>query len=234
VERAPVVLAALGPKMLELARDRTFGAHPYFSPPAHTAFARSVLGPEPLLVPEQAVSLVGGTEGLAAGRAYARNYLQLPNYVNNLRRFGFGDDDFRGGGSDELTAAIIPYGPALVHTRVREHLAAGADHVLLQLIAEDGRFAAGQLDELASLLADLLRRTRRLATSERSTRSAMPADLRTDTAQLRFQRDQASRWHCGLCRLTRPVRGWSCRWPRRRRPTGRLPRQLARLGRRHR
>jgi probable F420-dependent oxidoreductase len=170
VERAPVVLAALGPKMLELARDRTFGAHPYFSPPAHTAFARSVLGPEPLLVPEQAVSFVGGTEGLAAGRAYARSYLQLPNYVNNLRRFGFGDDDFRGGGSDELTAAIIPYGPALVHTRVREHLEAGADHVLLQPISEDGRFAAGQLDELASLLADLLpgRAHRRRSPSYRS------------------------------------------------------------------
>jgi probable F420-dependent oxidoreductase len=153
--RAPVILAALGPKMLELARDRTLGAHPYFSPPAHTAFARSVLGAAPLLVPEQAISLAGGTEGQAAGRAYAKHYLQLPNYTSNLRRFGFGDDDLSGGGSDKLISAIIPAGPALVRTRVREHLDAGADHVLLQPLAGDGGFAAGQLDELAALVADL-------------------------------------------------------------------------------
>jgi probable F420-dependent oxidoreductase len=155
--RAPVVLAALGPKMLELSRDRTLGAHPYLSPPEHTAFARSVLGAAPLLVPEQAVSLAGGSEGQAAGRAYAKYYLELPNYVSNLRRFGFGEEDVTGGGSDKLISAIIPAGPEAVRARVREHLDAGADHVVIQPVAEDGRFAAGHLDELASIVADLLR-----------------------------------------------------------------------------
>ena len=154
--RAPTVLAALGPKMLELSRDRALGAHPYFSPPAHTDFARSVLGATPLLVPEQAVSLAAGSEGQAAGRAYAKYYLQLPNYVSNLRRFGFGDDDVAGGGSDKLISAIVPAGPEAVRARVREHLAAGADHVPLQPLAEGRGFAAGQLDELASVVADLL------------------------------------------------------------------------------
>jgi probable F420-dependent oxidoreductase len=154
---APVVLAALGPKMLELSRDRALGAHPYFSPPAHTGFARSVLGPAPLLVPEQAVTLEAGAQGQAAGRAYAKYYLQLPNYTSNLRRFGFGDDDIADGGSDRLISAIVPSGPAAVLARVREHLAAGADHVLVQPVAVGGGFAAGQLGELASVLGELLR-----------------------------------------------------------------------------
>jgi probable F420-dependent oxidoreductase len=165
--RAPVVLAALGPRMLELARDRTAGAHPYFSPPEHTAFARSVLGPAPLLIPEQAVSLAPGSAGRAAGRAYAALYLTLPNYTNNLRRFGFGDEDFTGGGSDRLISAIVPAGrdagaaplrppQDAVAARIREHLDAGADHVVIQAVAESGGFAAGDLDALASAVEDLL------------------------------------------------------------------------------
>jgi probable F420-dependent oxidoreductase len=165
--RAPVVLAALGPKMLELSRDRALGAHPYFSPTSHTAFARSVLGAAPLLVPEQAVSLAAGGEGQAAGRAYAKHYLELPNYVSNLRRFGFTDDDVAGGGSDKLIAAIIPSGPEAVLASVREHLTAGADHVVLQPLAGNGRFAAGDLDGLASLLRDLLPAASGLACASR-------------------------------------------------------------------
>jgi probable F420-dependent oxidoreductase len=153
---APVVLAALGPKMLEMSRDRAAGAHPYFSPPEHTAFARSVLGASPLLLPEQAVTLALGAAGQAAGRAHAKYYLQLPNYTGNLRRFGFGDDDLADGGSDRLISAIIPAGPQAVLARVREHLDAGADTVLLQPIAEGGGFDAGQLEELATLLAEYL------------------------------------------------------------------------------
>jgi probable F420-dependent oxidoreductase len=154
---APVVLAALGPKMLELSRDRALGAHPYFSPPEHTAFSRSVLGAAPLLVPEQAVSLTDGSAGAAAGRAYAKYYLQLPNYVNNLRRFGFNDDDFADGGSKRLISTIIPAGPEAVAARVRAHLDAGADHVVIQPVAETGFFAAAELGELASAVADLLK-----------------------------------------------------------------------------
>jgi probable F420-dependent oxidoreductase len=152
---APVVLAALGPKMLELSRDRTLGAHPYFTPPEHTAFSRSVLGPEPLLIPEQAVALAPGAAGTAAARDYAQRYLRLPNYTNNLKKFGFTDEDIAGAGSDRLISRVIPNGPQASVTRLREHLAAGADHVVVQLLAEGGTFDAAGLHALADLVADL-------------------------------------------------------------------------------
>lgn len=155
--RAPLVLAALGPKMLELARDRTLGAHPYFSPPEHTAFAREVLGPGSLLIPEIAVALEDGVGGAASARAYARHYLQLPNYTSNLRRFGYTDSDIEGGGSDRLMSAVVPNGPAQALARIDDHLSAGADHVLIQLIGPGGRFASGDLSALADLLGDLVK-----------------------------------------------------------------------------
>lgn len=155
--RAPLVLAALGPKMLELSRDRAAGAHPYFSPPEHTAFSRSVLGAAPLLVPEQAVALAPGSAGEDAARGYAGYYLKLPNYVSNLRRFGFADDDFADGGSDRLISTIVPSGAEAAHARVGEHLAAGADHVVIQPVAGGGTFSAGDLGELASVVADLVK-----------------------------------------------------------------------------
>ena len=151
----PIVLAALGPKMLELSRDRTAGAHPYFSPPRHTAFAREVLGPEPLLIPEIAVSLTPGAEGAAEARAYAKFYLRLPNYTSNLRRFGYTDEDLEGAGSDRLISRVVPNGAVDSVNRIREHLAAGADHVLVQLIGEGGRFAANELQKLAALAQDI-------------------------------------------------------------------------------
>jgi probable F420-dependent oxidoreductase len=157
-ELPPVVLAALGPKMLTLSAERTAGAHPYFTPPEHTAFARSVLGAAPLLVPEQAVSLAASpAEGLAAGRAYAMRYLRMPNYTRNLERLGFESSDFADGGSDRLISAIIPSGTSAVLDRVRAHLDAGADHVLLQPLDSSGAFAAGQLDDLASVVAELMK-----------------------------------------------------------------------------
>jgi len=152
---APLMLAALGPKMLELSRDRTLGAHPYFTPPEHTAFSRSVLGPEPLLVPELAVALAPGAEGAAAARAYSKLYLGLPNYTNNLRAFGFTDADIDGGGSDLLMSRVVPNGPEAAVTRLREHLAAGADHVVVQLVTAGGRFDAAGLRGLEELVADL-------------------------------------------------------------------------------
>lgn len=154
----PVVLAALGPRMLTLSAERTMGAHPYFTPPEHTAFARSVLGKSALLVPEQALSLATEpAEGLAAGRAYAERYLRMPNYTRNLRRFGFGPDDLEGGGSDRLISAIIPAGASTVADRVRDHLDEGADHVVLQPLDASGAFAADQLDDLASVVAELMK-----------------------------------------------------------------------------
>jgi probable F420-dependent oxidoreductase len=151
----PVVLAALGPKMLELARDRTAGAHPYFTPPEHTAFARNVLGPAPLLVPEIAVSLTPGDAGAAQARAYAERYLLLPNYTGNLRRFGYTDADIDHGGSDRLMSAVVPHGPVAALARIGAHLDAGADHVAVQPLGEGGRFAAGDLRAIAELTADL-------------------------------------------------------------------------------
>ncbi len=158
VSPAPRVLAALGPKMLELARDRTAGAHPYFVTVEHTVRAREVLGPEPLLAPEQAVVLV--KEASAArelARRYTRGYLELPNYTNNLRRLGWGDDDLAGEGSDRLVDAVVAWGGVEAAVdRVREHLKAGADHVAIRLITDDPRiFPERELIELAEAAAPL-------------------------------------------------------------------------------
>ena len=151
----PVVLAALGPKMLELSRDRAQGAHPYFTPPEHTAFARSVLGAGPLLVPEIAVALAAGEAGAAHARDYAQRYLRLPNYTGNLLRHGYTDDDIANGGSDRLLADVVPHGMEDAQARIGAHLRAGADHVVVQLLGEGGQFATGDLAALAELTAPL-------------------------------------------------------------------------------
>ena len=134
-----LVLAALGPKMLELSRDRTAGAHPYFVPVEHTEQARAILGAGPLLAPEQAVVLErdpGRAREIARG--HMANYLRLENYTNNLRRLGYGDDDLGNGGSDRLVDAIVAWGSLdEVVARVRAHLDAGADHVCIQVLPHD-------------------------------------------------------------------------------------------------
>jgi probable F420-dependent oxidoreductase len=151
---SPVVLAALRPKMLELARDRTAGAHPYFVPPSHTARAREVLGPRPLLAPEQVVVLEPDpARAREIGRRHMAVYLTLPNYVNNLRTLGYDDADFDAGGSDRLVDAIVAWGDEeAIAGRVREHLEAGADHVAVQAYAGDAAAALGQLERLAPAL----------------------------------------------------------------------------------
>jgi probable F420-dependent oxidoreductase len=148
------MLAALGPRMLELAKQRAAGAHPYFVPLEHTAYAREVLGSGPLLAPEVAVVLETDRDAaLKRAREYASIYLPLPNYANNLRRFGFTDDDIEGGGSDRLIEAVIPWGDAAtVAERVRGHLDAGADHVCVQVVADFFTFPLAQYRELASAL----------------------------------------------------------------------------------
>jgi probable F420-dependent oxidoreductase len=134
-------LAALGPKMLELARDRSRGAHPYLVTPEHTRGARAVLGAGPLLAPEQSAVLEqdpGRARELA--RRHLSIYLQLPNYVNNLRRLGFSVDDVAAPGSDRLVDSIVAWGDVgAIARRVREHHDAGADHVCVQVIATDLR-----------------------------------------------------------------------------------------------
>ena len=148
------VLAALGPRMLELARARSGGAHPYNVTPAHTALARAALGPDPLLLPEQAVALVRDPEqARQLGRQHLAHYLALPNYTNNLRRLGFGDDDLAGGGSDRLVDGLVAWGDVEdIEARVRQHREAGADHVCIQVISEAGAFPRREWRELAGAL----------------------------------------------------------------------------------
>ena len=135
------VIGALGPKMLALAAERTQGVHPYNVTVEHTAIARAAVGPDGLVAPELAVAVTADpAEARAAGRAHLAIYLGLPNYVNNLRRLGFGDDDFADGGSDRLIDALVAWGsPAQIAARVREHHDAGADHVCLQVLVPRGR-----------------------------------------------------------------------------------------------
>jgi probable F420-dependent oxidoreductase len=137
--RPPRVIAALGTKMLRLAAERADGAHPYFVPPQHTRRAREIMGKGPLLAPEQAVVLeTDPTKAREIARAHMSMYLGLDNYVNNLRLLGFGDDDFRDGGSNQLVDAIVAWGDVdAIAARVREHHAAGADHVCVQVLGAD-------------------------------------------------------------------------------------------------
>jgi len=148
----PRVLAALRPKMLDLARERSDGAHPYLVPPAHTALARAALGPDKLLIPEQAFVLeTDPVEARRVGREHLSNYLRLPNYVNNLEHLGYGDD-LVGGGSDRLVDAIVAWGEEDdIARRVAEHSANGADHVVLQPLG-DLTTAVGQLERLAPVV----------------------------------------------------------------------------------
>jgi probable F420-dependent oxidoreductase len=133
-------LAALGPKVLRLAADRTAGAHPYLVTPDHTRQAREVIGPTALLAPEQhAVLDSDPARGRQLARTALRHYLQLRNYTTNWRRLGFTDDDLADSGSDRLVDALVAIGdPTQVAARITRHLDAGADHVCIQLIAAEG------------------------------------------------------------------------------------------------
>jgi probable F420-dependent oxidoreductase len=149
---APRVLAALGPQMLRLSAERTLGAHPYFVPVEHTTIARKELGSEPLLAVEQAAAL---SEDPAIARATARRhmkrYLELDNYVNNLRRLGWSEPDLAEGGSDKLVDAIVAWGgTSAIKSRIDEHRKRGADHVCLQVLrADPAGSATADLERIA-------------------------------------------------------------------------------------
>lgn len=152
-ENPPVVLAALGPKMLALAAERTAGAHPYFVPPEHTATAREIMGPDALLAPEQKVCLETDPE---AARALAREnmafYMDLPNYVNNLHRLGFTEAD-TSDLSDRLVDAVVAWGDLdSIKARIQAHHDAGADHVAVQVLAPRGELPLAQWRTLADAL----------------------------------------------------------------------------------
>jgi probable F420-dependent oxidoreductase len=133
-------LAALGPKMLDLAGERTAGTHPYFVPVEHTRVARERLGAGKLVAPELACVVdTDAVRARAVARDYAKLYLGLRNYTKTLLDVGFTDDDLAGGGSDRLIDAVIPQGSAeQLAEVVHAHLEAGADHVCVQPLGEDG------------------------------------------------------------------------------------------------
>jgi probable F420-dependent oxidoreductase len=153
------VLAALGPKMLELAAERTWGAHPYFVPVAHTRYARQLMGPDAFLGVELAVVL---DHDVARARELATAHVAMyvhsaPHQQANVRRLGFGDEDMAGEPSRRLVDAIVAYGDAdVLRQRVREHLDAGADHVCVQVLtASPGELPIQQWRELAPALTGL-------------------------------------------------------------------------------
>jgi probable F420-dependent oxidoreductase len=129
------VIAALGPRMLALAAERTAGTHPYLVTPEHSRIAREAVGPDKLVAPEQTVVVESHpARARELGRAFLAGYLAMPNYTNNLRRLGFGDEDLADGGSDRLVDAVVAWGePDAIAARVEEHRAAGADHVCIQV-----------------------------------------------------------------------------------------------------
>jgi len=150
-----LVLAALGPKVLRLAAERTAGAHPYLVTPEHTRRAREILGTGPVLAPEQKVVLdTDPQRARAIGRpAVQKPYLGLVNYTSNLRRLGWSDEDLSDGGSDALIDALVAHGSgADIAARLAEHLEAGADHVCIQVLTEPGADLPGIYRQLAQAL----------------------------------------------------------------------------------
>ena len=140
--KPPRVIAALGPKMLELARDHCDGAHPYFSSPQHTAFARDILGPDKWLCVEQKVILESDpAKARELARGIAKIYIGLPNYRNNWLRMGLSEADFENGGSDKFIDATFAWGDAdKIRGRLQEHYDAGASHVCVQPVNPNGQF----------------------------------------------------------------------------------------------
>lgn len=155
VEKQHRALAALGPRMLRLAAERSAGAHPYFVPVEHTARARETLGAGPLLAPEVTVVLEADAgKARERARSFTTGYLSLPNYANNLRSLGYTEEDVAGGGSDRLVDAVVAWGDLdAIARRVRDHHDAGADHVCVQVLADlQAGFPSQEYRELAGTL----------------------------------------------------------------------------------
>lgn len=149
------VLAALGPKMLELSAKRTDGAHTYNVTPEHTSTARGILGQGPLLAVEQAVVVEkDASRARKIARAFLAIYLMLPNYTNNFLRLGFTEEDCKGEGSDRLIDSIVAWGDVeAIRGRIDAHFAAGADHVCIQALpAEPNSLPLDEWRQLAKAL----------------------------------------------------------------------------------
>ena len=145
-DKPPTVIAALGPKMLELASEKCDGAHPYFTSPSHTKMARDAMGPDSLLCVEQKVIFeTDPTKARDIARKAAQTYQRLPNYRNNWLRMGLGEDDVDGDGSDTFIDATFAWGEIdAIKNRLQEHYDAGASHVCVQPIHPEGRM--GDID----------------------------------------------------------------------------------------
>ena len=149
----PKVIAALGPKMLELARDKCAGAHPYFTSPDHTAMAREILGPDKWLCVEQKVILeADASKARELARPVAQIYTGLPNYRNNWLRMGLTESDFENGGSDRFIDATFAWGSVdRIKGRIQEHFDAGASHVCIQPVNPNGVFGELHWEALEGL-----------------------------------------------------------------------------------
>jgi probable F420-dependent oxidoreductase len=154
---APIVLGALRQHMLQLSAEKASGAHPYFVPPEHTAWARNILGPDALLCPEQKLLLESDPDtARRIARSHMGTYTALDNYKNNLRQFGFEDADFENSGSDKLVDAIVAWGDeSALQDRVKAHWQAGANHVCIQAL-QDGSMSGPDMT-LLELMAPLNR-----------------------------------------------------------------------------
>jgi probable F420-dependent oxidoreductase len=154
-ERPLTVIAALGPRMLELAGSLADGAHPYNVTPEHTARAREILGPDKLLCPEQMVLLeTDPVKAREIGRRVLRHSLDMPNYRASFQRMGFSEADLAGGGSDRLVDAIVAWGDeAAIRARIQQHWDAGADQVCIQCLPRQGMRLSREDEQIFELLA---------------------------------------------------------------------------------
>lgn len=154
-DKPKLILAALGPRMLELAKEMADGAHPYLTTPDHTARARDMLGPDKWLCPEQKVLLeTHPVEARRKARAAVGRSPQLPNYKNNLLSLGFSDKDFAGTLSDRLIDSLVAWGDeAAIRKRIQQHWDAGANHVCIQPVSEGGAPYRHADEKLLALLA---------------------------------------------------------------------------------
>ena len=154
-EAPKTVIAALGPRMLELAATEVDGAHPYFTSPSHTKMARDIMGPDAWLCVEQKVIMETDSEkARAAARRAASTYQGLPNYRNNWLRMGLNESDINDAGSDRFIDATFAWGDKeAIQERIHEHMQAGANHVCVQPIRSDGNIQQpdwGALEALAT------------------------------------------------------------------------------------
>lgn len=154
-EKPLTVIAALGPKMLELARDMADGAHPFSTTAEHTAMARGILGPGKLLLVEQKVMLETDPEiARAAGRGIVAGLAAIPNYRRSFLRMGFTEEDLANGGSDRAADALLAWGDVdMIRKRIDEHLSAGADQVAIQVVPRADGLMCAEDEKVLELLA---------------------------------------------------------------------------------